>query len=464
MGDTSHGCLPSGTTLLNGNQTTEGNSTGNSTAANEGIQDMITTSSKAFDGSLYYRQSNMMLNSKQRRGNGFDEPQRNGHHEFSYPYPTSSSSHVQIKVPPVIVSSELSTHTPVIAGRGASGVANRENASYLERLKKSFPSSGSHTASSSQEALANKFMQRSRESLHKREKHKDDTGGKKEHSPKSVSFANSVKGIDKSSKETFPGKEEEIDYLKHSGLKNGSARNGSVTPREHKIQSNVNGGLGQSLNGSGFHRNDMKRSFDQKPRQQTTSVERESLLKREDNKYGDMGDVPLPPSPPTRDTSRIPDRYDSQQSSGSVQVLSLYDEHSLFAANFPRTSATLPRQSNVRLEFDGSRTLHSSVASSVRPQRDQFLHQSNSKVDLSLSRSLRSSGLSRDASLTVEELLMSSGSLNSSPENSPPTKFTRSQFDRNSYHSKREHSLDDYVDEKGNLLQDLRYRILEFNG
>lgn len=464
MGDTSNpspGCLPSGTAHLNGNQTTQDNATGNSTVANEEIQDTVMTSSKAFDGSLYYRQSNVMLNGKQRRGNGFDEPKRNGHREFSYPFAASSSSHVQIKVPPVVVSSELSTHKPVIAGRSVNGVAHRENASYLERLKKSFPSSGSHTTSSSQEALANKFMQRSRESLHKKEKHKDDTGGKKEHSPKSVSFANSVKGIDKSSKETFPGKEEK-DHLKHSGFRNGSTGNSSVTPREHKIQSNVNGVLGQSLNGSGFHRNDVKRNFDQKPRQQTTSVEREGLPKKEDTKYGDTGDVPLPPSPPTRDTSRFPDHYDSQQSLGSVQVLSLYDEHSLFASNFPRNSASLPRQSNVSLGFDGSRTLRSSVASSGRPQRDQFLQQSNSKVDLTLSHSLRSSGLSRDASLRVEELL-SSGGMNSSPENSPPTKFTRSQFDRNSYHSKREHSLDDYVDEKGNLLQDLRYRIVEFN-
>lgn len=451
MGDSSNptpGCLPSGTVHLNGNQSTEGSATGNSTAVNEGMQDVVVTSSKPFDGSLYYRQSNLMLNGKQRREIPINGWQCNGHYESSYPLTGRSSTQVQIKVPPVVVSSEISTHKPVIAGRNVNGVQrNRENTSHLERLKKNFPSNGSHTMSSSQEALANKFMQRSRELLHKRERHKDDAGSKKEHSPKSVSFANSVKGIDKPSKATLPGKEEERDYL-----------NGSVTPRKPRIQSNVvlSGGLGQSLIGHGLQNSEIKRNFDQKPQQQTSTVERESPLEKKDTKYGEMGDVPLPPSPPTRDTNRIPDCCDSQQSSGSVQVLSLYDEHSLFASNFSRNSGSLPRQSNVRLEFDGSKTVHSSIASSLRPKRDQFLQQSNSTVDLAANRSLRSSVQSRDASLTIEELL-SSGSVYSSPENSPPTKVTQPQFDRNSYCSQREYSLDDYVDEKGNVLQDLRY-------
>lgn len=465
MGDTSNpspGCLPLGSAQLNGNETTEGNTTGNSTTANEDIQGTVATSSKAFDGSLYYRQSNVMLNGKQRIGNGFNEPQCNGHREFSYPLATSSSSRVPVKVPSVVVSSELSTHKPVIAGRSVNGGGHsRENTSYLERLKNSFPSSGSHTMTSSQDALANKFMQRSREASSKKEfKHKDDAGGKKEHSPKSVSFANSVKSIDKSSKVTFPGNkgEEKVD-LKHSRLRNGFTRNGLGTPREHKIQSNVvlSEGLGQSLFGSGSHSSELKSVLDQKPRQQIVSMETENLLK-EDGKYGDVSNTPLPPSPPTRDTSRIPNRHDSQQSSGSVQVWSLYDEYSLFASNSSRNSASLPRQSNV--SFNGSRSLPSSAASSGRTQKDQHLQQSNSRVDLTLSHSLRSSGPSRDASLTVEELL-SSGNVNSSPENSPPTKLTRSQFDRNGYRSKKEHSLDDFVDEKGNLLQDLRYVIVQ---
>ena len=75
----------------------------------------------------------------------------------------------------------------------------------------------------------------------------------------------------------------------------------------------------------------------------------------------------------------------------------------------------------------------------------------NSKVDFSPNNSLRSSG---DARLTIEELL-SSGSVNSSPESSPPTKSI-SQISRKNVSSKKEHSLDDYDDERG-YLQDLRY-------
>lgn len=451
MGDSSNpssGCLPSGTAHLSGNQSTEGNATGNSATVNEGMQDAVVTSSKPFDGSLYYRQSNVMLNGKPRREIPVDNCQHNGHYESSYPLSTRSSTQVQIKVPPVLVSSEVSTHKPVIARRNVNGVVpgNRENASHLERLKKSLSSSGSHTISSSQEALANKFMQRSRELLHKKERHKNDAERKKEHSPKSVSFANSVKGINMPNETTVPGKEEGRGYL-----------NGSVTPRKPKIQSNVvlSSGLGQNLIGCGLQNSEIKRSFDLKPRQQST-VERESPFEKKDTKYGDVGDVPLPPSPPTRDTNRIPDCCDSQQSSGSVQILSLYDEHSLFASNFSRNSGSLPRQSNVRLEYDGREILHSSGAVSLAPKRDQFLQQSNSIVDVTANRSLRSSVQSRDASLTIEELL-SSGSVYSSPESSPPTKVTQPLFDRNSYCSKREHSLDDYVDEKGNVLQDIRY-------
>ena len=453
MGDSASnstsGCLPSGTAHLNGNQSTADSATGNSTTVNEGMQDVVATPSKPFDGSLYYRQSNVMLNGKQRREIPINELQRN--YESSYPPSSRSSAQVEIKVPPAVVSSELPTHKPFIVERNVIGVAprKRENASHLERLKKSLLSSGSHTMSSSQDALANNFMQRSRELLHKKERHKNDAERKKEHFPKSVSFANSVKGIVTPRKTTLPGKEEQRDYL-----------NRSVTPRKAKVQSNVvfSSSPGQSLIGCGLQNSEIKRSFDQKPWQQST-VERESPIEKKDTKYGEIDDAPLPPSPPTRDTNIISDHCDSLQSSSSVQVLSLYDEHSLLASNFSRNSGLLPRQSNVRLEFDGSKTLHStcSRASSLIPNRDQFLQQSNSKVDVTANGSLRSSvQLSRDASLTVEELL-SSGSVYSSPENLPPTKVTQPSFDRNSSNSKREHSLDDYVDEKGSVFQDLRY-------
>ena len=455
MGDSASnpasGCLPSGTAHLSGNQSTEGNATGNNTTFNEGMQDVVTTPTKPFDGSLYYRQYNAMLNGKQRREIPINEPPPIGHYESSYPLSSRSSTQVQIKVPPVLVSSEVPAHKPVITGRNVIGVRphKRENASHLERLKKSLSSSGSRTMSSSQEALANKFLQRSKELLHKKERLKNVAERKKEHFPKSVSFANTVKGIDTPSKTTLPGKEEQRVYL-----------NGSFTPRKAKIQSNVvlSGSPGKRLIGCGLQNSEIKRSLDQKPWQQT-AAERESPIEKKDSKYGKINDDPLPPSPPTRDTNRIPDPRDSPHSSSSVQVLSLYDEHSLLASNLSRNSGLQPRQSNVRLEFDGSKTLHSTCGrvSSLIPNRDQVLQQSNSIVDVTASRSLRSSvQLSRDASLTVEELL-SSGRVHSSPENSSPTKVTRPSFDRNSSCSKREHSVDDYVDEKGNVLQDLRY-------
>lgn len=443
------GCQPlEGTALHHSNQTTESTATGNN--MDTGFQDMV-NSTKEFDGSLYYRQSNLILNGKQRRETRFDEPQHSGCHDLRYPATSSSSSQVPIKVPSVIVSSELFTHKPVKTGQTVNcNIHKGENGSYLERLKRSFPSNGSHvTGSSSQEKLANKFMQRSRDALRKKEQSKDDIGGKKEHSPKSVSFANSVKGTDKPSKSSSPGKEEKKDHLKDSRLRDGHTQNGCVTPRQRAIQSNVvlSGRLGQSLLGSGLQNGEVRRSFDQKPRQQMATAERSSLRKG-DTKYADSFEVPLPPSPPTRDTNKIPDRCNSQQNSSSVQVLSLYGEHSLFESNFSRNSASLSRQSNVSLEFSGSKTLQ---GSSLRSMRESYVQQTNSRIDLNPSHSLMSSGLSRDDSLTIEELL-SSGSVKSSPENLPPSKFTR-QFEKS---SKREHSLDDYLDERGNLLQDLR--------
>lgn len=425
-------CAPSGTPQINGNCTAERNRAGNSRSANQGSQANRFNVSKTFDGSLYYRQSNLTLNDKQRGENSFGEPQRNGYH-----HPTTSSlTPVQIKVPPIVVFSEL----PV---QKSSEVGSGENASYLERLKRSFPSNGSHLNSNSQESLYEKFSQRSRELSHKEEKHKDDTGGKKEHSPKSVSFATSVKDVDKPRKSTSPDKRED------SSKRIASARHVPATPRVHKVQSNVvlTDGTGQNLIGSSLQNGDMKRSVDQKPRQQTAMME---------SRYCDTGEehAALPPSPPTRDTnSRVPNQLDSQ--SGSVQVLSLYDEKSLFSSNFSHSSGSFPRQSNVNLGFDGSKTLLSSARSSYALKRDMYVRQSNSKVDFTPSRSLRAS---RDASLTIEELL-SSGSANSSPENSPPTKFAP-QFDRKSYSSsKKEHSLDDYDSGRGGLLQDLRYSV-----
>ena len=437
MEDSAHqlpGCATSNITQINGNQTSEQNRVGNNRVPAEGNRDRVAVS-KAFDGSPYYRQSNLILNGKQRQENRFEELQRNGHH-----YPVAGSlSQIQIKAPPIVVSSELPTQKSSEAGHNVNGTArSSENASYLERLKRSFPSSGGHMSSDSQETAYDKFSRRSRELSQKKEKYSDDVGGKKEHSPKSVSFASSVKDLEEPMRSTSPDKG--LD----GSVRHGPTRNDFAMPRAHRVQSNVvlTDGIREKLFGPGLQNSDTRRSFDHKPKQQTTAME---------SKYYDAGDVPLPPSPPTRDTNKAPNHRDSH--SGSVQVLSLYNEKSLFASNFSQGSGSFPRQSNIGSGFSESTTSRSSAGSSFGPKRDTFVQQSNSKVDFTPSSSLRAS---RDASLTLEELL-SSGSVKSSPENSPsPTKLA-SQFEKTSLSSKKEHSLDDYEDEKGGLLQDLRY-------
>ena len=426
-------CDPPGTTQINSHQSTEGSRVGINRATSNGYQ---TNVSKKFDGSLYFRQSNVMLNGKHRGERSFDEPQRNSYHELT----TRSLSHVQTKPPTIVVSSKLSTHKSSEAERTVnSNDRVIENAGYMKRLKRSFPTNGSHASSNSQETMYDKFLQRSRETLQKKEIH-DDEGHKKEHSPKSVSFASSVKSVDKPSKSTLPGKGE------GGNGRRGTTRNFSATPRAHKVQSNVvlREGIGQTFTGSVVQNGEMRKSLHQKPMQQTATMERKYCDASEEN-------IPLPPSPPTRDTNGAPEKQNSH--SGSVQVLSLYDEKNLFTSSLSRSSGSFPRQSNVNLTYDGSKTLGSSMGSSFAPKRGQIVPQSNSKVDFSLSSSLRSS---RDARLTVEELL-SSGSVNSSPETSPPTKFAP-QFGRNSSSSKKEHSLDDFDDEQGSL-QDLRYGV-----
>lgn len=415
-------CSSASSTQVNSNQISEQSTFQqvNGRTVTERPQDRVNvSSSKTFDGSSYYRQSNVMLNSKQRGRDVFEEPQHNGYH-----CPATSLSQVQIKVPSVDVSSE-----PSEAGSRVNGIAgSSENTSYLERLKRSFPSNRSHMNSDLQETVHDKFSQRSLESSHKKEKHNGDTISKKEHSPKSVSFATSVKDV---------GKSASSDGEDDRGVNCGPTINSSATPRVRKVQSNaMTEGMGQNLLQSGLQSWEMRRSFDQKPQQQTPV----------ENRYSDIGEAALPPSPPTRDTNRLPNQRHSQ--TGSVQMLSLFDEKSLFASNL---LGSFPRQSNVNLKgFDGSGTLRSSAGSSFGPKRDEFVHQSNSKVNYNPSRSLRAS---RDASLTLDELL-SSGSVNSSPDNSPLTKF-----ERNSGRSKKEHSLDDYDDHSRGLLQDLRYNL-----
>lgn len=416
------GCSLTSATQGNSRQKDDGNEIqlGSKRSASDQSQDCVNVSSdKVFDGSLYYRHSDMVLYSKERGQDSFERPQHSGHH-----CPASSSSQVQTKVPPTFVSTELSKHNSSKAGSCISGISgNSESSSYLERLQRSFPSSRSHTNSYSQDTVRDKFLKRSVEASHGKDKHRDDARSKKEHSPKSVSFATSVKELKKSSKLANFGIEEDSA---------GPKQNVSATPVIHKVQSNVmTAGIRQKLLESSLQNGSVGKSPLERLRQQTWS-ERADF---------DTQAIPLPPSPPTRDTNRSPSQLDSQ--AGSVQVLSLFDEKGLFAPNF---SGSFPRQSNVNLSFDGRK------GSSFDLKRDWFVRQSNSKVDFPPGRSLRDS---KDASLTLEDLL-SSRSVNSSPENSLSPKFERS-----SHRGIKEHSLDDYDDHKGNLLlQDLRYKAV----
>ena len=416
---------PLGHSQGNSSRSAEQNRVSNNCMASSGHQ---TNVSKPFDGSLYYRQSNVMLNGKQRVERISREPRRNGYHDMTT---RSAASSVKIKTPSIVVSPELSVHKTSLADHSS---ANRDSepASYLERLKRSFPSNVGMMNSGFQGTVHDKFLQRSRESVQKRERHNDDDGHKKEHSPKSVSFASSVKDVDKPSKSNAPdqGRSE----------KHGALTDVTAMPRARKLQSNVTftEGLRSDLVRPPRAQNaDLRDHIDPKPRQHMVTLER---------KYFDSGEenTSLPPSPPTRDTNGVP--TDHHSNSSSVQVLSLYDEKSSFASNLSQSSNRFPRQSNVNLSFD-----RGSTGSSLATKRDPRVQMSNSKVDFSPNNSLRSSG---DARLTIEELL-SSGSVNSSPESSPPTKSI-SQISRKNVSSKKEHSLDDYDDERG-YLQDLRY-------
>lgn len=417
---------PLGHSQGSSSRSAEQNRVSNSCMGSTGHQ---TNVSKTFDGSLYYRQSNVMLNGKQRVERISREPQRNGYHDMT----TRSASSVKIKTPSIVVSPELSVHKASLADHSSLN-RDSEPASYLERLKRSFPSNASMMNSGFQDTVRDKFLQRSRESVQERERHNDDgdEGHRKEHSPKSVSFASSVKDVDKPSKSNAP--------QQGSSEKHGTLTDVTAMPRARKVQSNVafTEALRPDLVRPPRAQNaDLREHIDPKPRQHMVTLER---------KYFDSGEesMPLPPSPPTRDTNGVPN--DHHSGSSSVQVLSLYDEKSSFASNLSQSLNRFPRQSNVNLSFD-----RGSTGSSLATKRDQLVQMSNSKVDFSPNNSLRSS---EDARLTIEELL-SSGSVNSSPENSPPIKSI-SQISRKNVSSKKEHSLDDYDDERG-YLQELRY-------
>ena len=245
---------PLGHSQGNSSRSAEQNRVSNNCMASSGHQ---TNVSKPFDGSLYYRQSNVMLNGKQRVERISREPQRNGFHDMT----TRSASSVKIKTPSIVVSPELSVHKTSLADHSS---ANRDSepASYLERLKRSFPSNVGMMNSGFQGTVHDKFLQRSRESVQKRERHNDDDGHKKEHSPKSVSFASSVKDVNKPSKTNAP---DQCRSEKHGALTDVTAM-----PRARKVQSNVTftDGLRWNLVRPPRAQNvDLREHIDPKPRQ-----------------------------------------------------------------------------------------------------------------------------------------------------------------------------------------------------
>ena len=367
--------------------------------------------SKRFDGSLFYRQSNLTLNGKQRGQVLLGEPQDNN---FS-PFPSASVSHIQVDVPALKAGASGLSGKPHSALNNNSG--RSENSSYFERLQGSFPSVGGNLNSDSLEAACDTFSHRSRAFSHKKDKYSGTARSKKEHSPKSVSFASSV---DISSKSTSPGDEED------SAGSLGSSRRNSASSRVHKVQSNVL--IDQTLSESGSQNLEMRRSFD-------TDL---------GNEYYDTADSTLPPSPPTRDTSET-QAHGHLQPDQPIHVLSLFDEKSSFVS---KLSGSFTRQSNVNLSFDESATLQSSAQSSFGQMREGIVGHSSRTEDFTPRRHLRADP---DTSLTLEELL-SSRTVNSSQDNSLPTKFAGKKGN-----SKKEHSLDDYDHERDGLLKNLRY-------
>lgn len=371
--------------------------------------------SKRFDGSLFYRQSNLTLNDKQRGQVLLGEPQDNN---FS-PFPSASMSHIQVEVPALKAGASGLSGKPYSALNNHSG--RSENSSYFERLQGSFPSVGGNLNSDSLEAACDTFSYRSRASSH-RDKYSGTARSKKEHSPKSVSFASSV---DISSKSTSPGDEEDS-----AGSLGSSSRN-SASLRVHKVQSNVL--KDQTLSESGSQNLEMRRSFDTDFLQEATVG----------NEYYNTADYTLPPSPPTRDTGE-PQAHGQLQPDQPIHVFSLFDEKSSFVS---KLSGSFTRQSNVNLSFGGSAPLQSSAQSSFGQMREGIVGHSSRTEDFTPRRHLRADP---DTSLTLEELL-SSGTVNSSQDSSLPTKFAGKKGN-----SKKEHSLDDYDHERDGLLKNLR--------
>ena len=356
--------------------------------------------SKSFDGSLYYRQSNMVLSKRPIEQYTLDGPHDNVSH-----LPSENMSQVQVKVPSSAAGSSLG----LSKFKSDEFWASNDNTERSHSPKRGLPSNRGQLQTN-----CGTFSHPSRISSPKEEMQLcGDLRSKKELSPKSVSFASSVK---KSSKLTYPGAEDD------GRVNQTPAKRTSFAPKISKVQSNVmaEGMMAKRLPESGSQYSRMRGKFDHDP-----------------------GDRALPPSPPTRDTNESADQCHSQQGH-SVQVLSLFDAKSTFESTI---SSSFARQSNMNRSLDGSATLQSDARQSSFGQTRE--HSPTSEEHFAPRKHLKAS---QDASLTVEELLTSNRFRNSILDNSTTTKFGGHKGT-----SRKEHPLDDFDDEREGLLLNPRY-------
>ena len=409
---------------------------------------------RKFDGSLYYRQSTgCMLDGNCDGNRNYEIPPGNVYQDVSYPQQSSLLVESQIKVPSVEVvsdnpsnrlSEESFNHTSggVLLGSGS------ENSHHFDKFKTDLILDGHASKSDKLLRMSDEGV---KNTLQCKNNPADDLVSKK-HSPWSVSFATSVNGADHLSESASFPKDAEVKSPSHRELRNsrGEIENkGPYLPKQQQHQRYMPF-LEQSRKGLQIRGN-----HDVKAKKKLTETGRLHL--HQERKFASKN-VPLSESSPTRAPSNSTgQRYSSQQQENlrSIELLSFYSEHNLF--NSPGKPSSLQRQSNVRLRLDGHKTLCDNQEGSTffRHKKDLFQRQSNVKVT-DFTGSGRSSRYTEDASLTIEELL-SNGSVKSSPENFSSAKLvTLSDSNRP---KQKEHPVDDFVDDQGRLLGDLRYHI-----
>ena len=353
--------------------------------------------SKSFDGSLYYRQSNMVLSKRPIEQYTLDGP-----HDH---LPSENVSQVQVKV----ASSAVGSSTGLSKFKSDEFWASSDNAGRSYGSRRGLPSNRSQLNSGKLQTSCGTFSRTPRTSSPKKEMQRcGDLRNRKELSPKSVSFASSVK---KSGKLTSHGVEDD------GSVNHAPAKRTSSTPRMSKVQSNImaEGMMAtKRLSESGSQYCETRGGFN----------------------HDSMGRA-LPPSPPTRDTNEPTDQCRSQQGH-STQTFLLFDAKRAFESTI---SSPFARQSNVNLNLNGSVALPSDVGQ----MRE---HSSTSEEQFAPSEPLKAS---QDASLTVEELLTSNRFRNSTLNTSTTKKFGQKGT------STKEHPLDDFDAEREGLLLNSRY-------